>query len=252
MAEVKWIKLSTGTFDSRKIRQIEKMKDGDAILIIWMKLLCMAGSINDGGRIYLTEEISYDNEMLSIELGKPLELVEKALCLFTKFGMISREKRSGHLILTNWGKYQNVEGMEQIRSQNAERARNYRARKKAQKDDDEASECDASRDASRDGNVTVTHRHAIEEDREEEIDKEIHHHLSMDSDLKKQSYLGGTLGRGLVMLSDEQLDSLLKTLSQDEFDHYVTVVADQISKGRYYKKSHYQAILDMAAADRRV
>ena len=43
-----------------------------------------------------------------------------------------------------------------------------------------------------------------------------------------------------------------KKLSLDEFNHYVSVVADCILKGkRYTRKTHYQAILDMAAKDRR-
>ena len=50
-----------------------------------------------------------------------------------------------------------------------------------------------------------------------------------------------------------QMDDLLDKLSIDEFDHYVEIVADmEISGRRYRKKTHYQAILDMAAQDRRL
>ena len=57
----------------------------------------------------------------------------------------------------------------------------------------------------------------------------------------------------MVLLSDEQMDDLLDKLSIEEFDHYVGVVADCILKGKpFRKKTHYQAILDMAIADRRV
>ena len=55
------------------------------------------------------------------------------------------------------------------------------------------------------------------------------------------------------MLSEEQMDDLLDKLSLDEFNKYVAIVADCELKGKRYKtKSHYQAILDMAAKDRRV
>lgn len=55
-----------------------------------------------------------------------------------------------------------------------------------------------------------------------------------------------------VLLSDEQMEYLLKKLSLEEFDHYLKVVDDNESKGhRYRKKTHFQAILDMAKADRR-
>ena len=69
----------------------------------------------------------------------------------------------------------------------------------------------------------------------------------------KRKMLGGDLGKGVVFLSQEQMDDLLDKLSIEEFDHYVGVVADCILKGKpYKKKTHYQAILDMAVADRKV
>jgi hypothetical protein len=65
--------------------------------------------------------------------------------------------------------------------------------------------------------------------------------------------LGGELGKGVVLLSDDQMSDLLEKLSIEEFDHYVGVVADCILKGKPFKrKTHYQAILDMAASDRRI
>ena len=49
------------------------------------------------------------------------------------------------------------------------------------------------------------------------------------------------------------MDDLLDKLSLEEFDYYVGVVADCILKGKPFKrKTHYQAILDMAIADRKV
>ena len=57
----------------------------------------------------------------------------------------------------------------------------------------------------------------------------------------------------MVLLSQEQMDDLLDKLSLEDFDHYVGVVADCILSGKQYKrKTHYQAILDMAFADRRI
>ena len=64
---------------------------------------------------------------------------------------------------------------------------------------------------------------------------------------------GGDLGKGVVFLSDEQIADLLDKLSLEEFDYYVGVVADCILSGKPFKrKTHYQAILDMATADRKV
>ena len=64
--------------------------------------------------------------------------------------------------------------------------------------------------------------------------------------------LGGRLGKGVVMLSDEQIGDLLDKLSLEEFNKYVAIVADCELNGKKYKKSHYQAILDMVKKDRGV
>lgn len=69
----------------------------------------------------------------------------------------------------------------------------------------------------------------------------------------KRKVLNGTLGKGVVLLSDAQMDDLLDKLSIEEFDHYVEIVANmELSGRRYTKKTHYQAILDMAVHDRKV
>lgn len=39
MADVKWIKIATDIFDNRKIKQIEAMPKGEAIIVIWIKLI---------------------------------------------------------------------------------------------------------------------------------------------------------------------------------------------------------------------
>lgn len=129
MAEVKWVKVATDMFESsRKIKQIEMMPEGDTIIVIWIKLLLLAGSVNDGGAIYLTPEIPYTDEMLATELRRPLNTVKMALTIFERFGMIEVQDEVLHL--ASWEKYQNVEGMEKIREQTRARVADYRARKR--------------------------------------------------------------------------------------------------------------------------
>lgn len=67
----------------------------------------------------------------------------------------------------------------------------------------------------------------------------------------RRRYLQG-IGKGVVLLSEEQISDLLDKLNIEEFDKYVGIVADNELKGHHYKKkTHYQAILDMALKDRR-
>ena len=255
MGEVSWIKVSTRMFESRKIKQIERMPDGDTILVIWFKLLILAGLINDGGAIYITPEVPYMPDSLADEVNRPIKTVQLALSTFSKFKMIDIET-DGTIHVSNWEKYQNIDGMERIREQNRIRKRKQREREKL---------------ASGGSHVTVTGNHAIEKNREEiELDKnsiylsepdeeensEFSTWFSTEFSTKeeaKRSYLQGELGMGVVMLSQEQIDILLDFLSIEEFDHYVSVVAHQIiEKGRRYGKTHYQAIMEMAAKDRQV
>ena len=91
-----------------------------------------------------------------------------------------------------------------------------------------------------------------EEERETELEIQSIIH-SAERETSKREYLGGKLGKGVVLLSDEQLEDLLDKLSKDEFDKYVSIVADNELKGHCYKKkTHYTAILEMATKDRRL
>jgi len=129
MAEVKWIKITTTMFDDEKIRVIEGMPDADAILVIWIKLLTLAGKNNANGFIFLAENIPYTDETLSTIFNRPLNTVRLALQLFKQFKMIEYDA-DGYLQLTNWGKHQNLEGLDKIREQTRARVAKHRETKK--------------------------------------------------------------------------------------------------------------------------
>ena len=244
MAEVKWVKLTTDMFDNRKIKHLRRLPDGNNIVLIWVMLLTMAGRCNSGGMIFLTENIPYTPKMLADELDFEESTVILALQALSQLNMIVTD--NGYFTIAGWEEYQNIEGMDKIREQN--RLRKQRQREKQ-----------ALLEESRDRHVTITGCHATEEEREEDKEKEFHSFtLSCEGeeDLSdpehRRRYLGG-IGKNVVFLSDEQMSDLLDKLSIEEFDYYVGVVADNENKGHHYKKkTHYQAILEMAAKDRRV
>ena len=60
---------------------------------------------------------------------------------------------------------------------------------------------------------------------------------------KKLKFMNGELGKGVVILSDGQVDSLLEIMDIDMFDHYVSKLADFIIKNGAKVKSHYSTIL---------
>ena len=105
MAEIKWIKIATNIFDDEKLLLIETMPEADAIIVIWFKLLCMAGKQNNNGVFMLNDRIAYTEEMLSTIFRKPINIVRLALATFETYGMI--EVIDNVITIPNWEKHQN-------------------------------------------------------------------------------------------------------------------------------------------------
>lgn len=129
MAAISWIKLSVNIFDDEKIKLIKSMPEGDAIILIWIQLLCLAGKTNDNGAVYIGQHMNYTDEMISTICNQPLNTVRFALQTFEKFEMINLSK-DGLISIANWEKHQNIEGMERVKTGNAERQQLYYWRKK--------------------------------------------------------------------------------------------------------------------------
>lgn len=110
MSEIKWIKITTGMFQDEKIDYIESLPEADAILIIWIKLLTLAGKCNSNGFIFLTENIPYTYEMLAHKFRRPINVVKLALQTFNNLEMIVLD--GDFIKIANWEKHQNIEGME--------------------------------------------------------------------------------------------------------------------------------------------
>lgn len=161
---VKWIKITTDIFDDEKIKIIDTMPARDEIIVIWFKLLTLAGKVNQSGMLFMNSKIAYTPEMLSAVFNRELSTVKLALATFEQFGMIEVEENQ-IISISNWEKHQNIDGMEKIRLDNARRAKEYRERKK-QKQIEYKAESEKRHVTSRDS-------HALEEEVEEEIEKEV-------------------------------------------------------------------------------
>ena len=241
--EVKWIKLCVDLFQNPKIIQLRSLKGGDKYILIWIMLLVLAGRSNRSGRLMLTDNIPYDIKMLSRELGFSAKTLELVFQEFVRLNMIKLEE--GVYSLRNWEKYQNAEALDLIREK--ERLKKQKQRAKARGT------------LSRDILGTVPGCPHTEEEEDKDSEKELEFHSFCQAqhsefvENKKRSFMQGSLGAGVVMLSNEQLDDLLDRLSLEEFDRYVGIVRDQELAGKHYRKrTHYQAILDMAEKDRAV
>ena len=165
MSCVKWIKITTDIFDDEKILLIESLPEGDSIIVIWFKLLCMAGKQNNSGIFVMNDRMPYTTQMLATIFRRKESTVEMALNVFEQYGMI--EIINDTITIPKWEYHQNIDTLDRIREQTRERVAKHRERQ-SQKMLSDSSE--------KDSNVTVTLRNAnvthIEEDKEEEEDKD--------------------------------------------------------------------------------
>lgn len=158
--EVKWIKITTDIFDDEKIMLIEALPEADSIIVIWFKLLTLAGKVNNSGLLLMNNRIHYTDEMLASIFRRPLNTVRLALKTFEMYEMI--EIIDNIITIPKWEKHQSVEGMEKVREQNRERVARHRKKQKQLIEGGNVT-----------GNVTVTHGNALEEEREREEEKEL-------------------------------------------------------------------------------
>lgn len=236
MAEVQWIKIYIDMFDKRKIKKLRRLPEGNNLLLIWIMLLSIAGKCNAGGMIFITESIPYKEEDLADELDFEINTIRLAVNAFRELNMIETTE-DGFINVLGWEEYQNIDKLAELRAKDRERKRLKRAETKALL-----------------GNVhgQSTDCPPIEEDKEEDEEKESHSFILANKEEAKREFLGGTLGGGVVLISSEQFDDLCDKLSIDELTHYFGIIKDCELKGKKFtKKTHYQAILDMVAKDRK-
>lgn len=130
MAEVSWIKLSTNIFSNRKVALLLNECDGDTYFRIWIQLLTIAGQCNSNGKLIIGENSPLNVQQLSKILGKSAKKVGEILNNFIDLRMIIFENNCYEI--RNWGKYQSIDKLEEIRKNNRERQRKFREKSKMQ------------------------------------------------------------------------------------------------------------------------
>lgn len=203
MSEIKWIKITTDIFDDEKMCLIDALPDRDAIIVIWIKLITLAGKLNRKGVLAISKNIIYTDETLAQTFHRPLNTVRMALEVFEKFGMV--EKIDGVIVLPNWEKHQNIDGMEKIKEQNRNRAARHRQKQKLLAQNNESNVTDNVMD-----NVTVTHGNALDKDKELDKDIEIINNKVMIS-----SSLSENLKNSGIHLTDKSHQQLLDYVGLD-------------------------------------
>ncbi|MDU2395334.1 MAG: phage replisome organizer N-terminal domain-containing protein [Streptococcus mitis] len=225
MSEIKWIKITTDIFDDEKICLIDALPDRDAIIVIWIKLITLAGKLNRKGVLAISKNIVYTDEMLAQTFHRPLNTVRMALEVFENFGMV--EKIDGVIMLPNWEKHQNIDGMEKIKEQNRNRAARHRQKQKLLAQNNESNVISNVTD-----NVTVTHSNAIDK----ELDKDIE---IMNNKVMVSSSLSENLKNNGIHLTDKSHQQLLDYVGLDGMSFDMLNCAIEKTSGSHKPSFNY-------------
>ena len=174
MSDVKWIKIKTDIFDDEKVKIIDTLPDNDAILVIWFKLLTLAGKVNEEGYLFLNSKTPYTLDMLSAIFNRKKSTISLALKTFEQFDMVEIEDND-LINISNWGKHQNIEGLDKIKKQRRERQRKFREKKKQKL-------------LSNDSNVTDNVNETLSNETELEVELELEVEEERDSKDNKFDY----------------------------------------------------------------
>lgn len=282
MGDFKWIKITTDIFDNEKMLLIESLPNSSEIMLIWFKLLCLAGKNNHTGDFTVGGR-PYTMDMFSVVFRRPVDLVEEAMKIFRDLGMI--EMKNGIVTVKNWKKHQSVEQMELVRAQTKDRVTKFREKQKAElkkktptKEQKNAAECAVTEDVTEDVTENVTQDvtlcnadcNAIEKNREEKnrieenrleesmyvnaaSDTSPHTADRTDGEKENDDFLKpiSDSGRGVVYLTDAQADELTEKLGDELYKAYLERLSTFIIERRARIKNHFQIILRWYEEDKR-
>ncbi|EAG7054022.1 DnaD domain protein, partial [Listeria monocytogenes] len=228
MSGIQWIKLSVNMFDDEKIKLLEKMPEGNQMLIVWIRLLALAGKTNDKGRIYLNENVPYTEDMLATLFNRDVGIIRVTLHTLQSFGMIQKTE-NGLIEIENWEKHQNVDGMERVREQTRKRVEKHREAMRqnriASGDSKGNKECNVT------SSVTVTQSNAIDIDKE--LDKDINNN---NSDLNFKDFWEQN---GFGMMLPVELEKLLAWVDDFAGNREIVMKALEVTSEQGANKRNY-------------
>ena len=131
---VQWIRFKVGTFDGTSFKRIKRAKiDGvvnmrDKLTAVWFELLDLGGKVNNNGFLINDEMAFISYEDIAIALDRTDEEVKLCMEWYIKNEMI--DITDNLYLISNWNKYQNIDGLDKIRENNRLRQRRFKEKKK--------------------------------------------------------------------------------------------------------------------------
>lgn len=251
MKEVKWIKIATDIFDDEKILLIEGLPKADSILVIWFKLLSLAGKQNNSGVFILGDNIPYTPKMLATIFRRKESTVKLALQTFEKFGMI--EVIDGVITVPNWSKHQNLEKLQSRQEYQKNYQKDYRKKQKVLADiNNESLQEDLQESLRKPLRECLRKDDVNTLNKEEEVYREEKEKISDSAESKTHPPAKNPVKHKYgeynnVLLTDEELEKL-KTEFPDYLEKIERLSCYVASSGKAYK-SHYATIRNWARSD---
>lgn len=147
MNEVFWVRLFCAEFDDPRWLAIEQMPDADAVQIIYIRMLMLAGRSNANGLLLLHESLPYDVTTLSAVLRRTVPVVQFALATLERFKFI--EVVDNVIAITAWDRLQPTDELARL----AARRDKDKLRKRSQREETRSQLLLPSTDASADMSV---------------------------------------------------------------------------------------------------
>ena len=223
MAEGKyfWLKLKRDFFKRHDIRVIEGLDNGKDYLLFYLKLLCE--SVDHEGNLRFSDQIPYNEKMLSTITDTNIDIVRSAIDIFTQLGMMEIMD-DGTYFMSEVNKMLGSSAQdEHTRESTRLRVQAYRERQKGAKLEDK-----------RYSNVTCNG----ELEKEIEIDKDINN-IPAPKERIHRNKLGEYKH---VLLSPEEVRKLIADYGEDMTRNCITFLDEYIEMKGYKAKSHYLCI----------
>ena len=234
MAEKKkyyWLKLKRDFFKRHDIRIVEAMPNGKDYILFYLKLLLE--SIDHEGTLRFSETIPYNEHMLSVVTNTNIDTVKSAMKLFIELNMMT--------VFDDQTIYMNE--VDKLIGSETEWAKKKREQRlKRDNVPRLSSNCPTE----------------IEKDIEKEKDIETDTEVEVEADTatateeNQLKLVGGSLGKGVVYLTDSQLHDLMDRRGLDAFNRYVDRLATFIIDKKAHVNNHYETILKWYKEDSQV
>lgn len=229
MAGAKWIKITTDLFDDEKILLIESLPEADSIIVIWFKLLCLAGKQNNSGVFMFSNQMPFTEKMLATIFRRKESTINLALQTFEKFGMV--EIVDDLITIPNWGKHQSLDQLEHKKEYMRTYMQDYREKQKAI----------ACKTNSKSNCKTNSKTNVSEAEREREIEERLEEEKEREGEKDTPSQANRYGVYNNVILTPEERDALMNDYPDEYSDMIDKLSMYMKSSGKLYK-DHYATI----------